>query len=108
MGDNTVIVDSPESSDTRILHTKIQQSGKDPFTSTTQIIDFLKFWRTISNLFTDIFTDYLSIGKVTCAFYKLGMHSGTEGMTFYKLFRMDNSTNKLKSVSVSLFVLTPV
>ena len=108
MGDSTVIRDSPKSSDTRILHTKIKQPGKYPFTPTAQVINFLEFRSTISNLFADIFTNYLSIGKTTCAFYKLGVHPGTEGMTFSKLFRMDNGTNKLDSGSVSFFVLTPV
>jgi len=46
----------------------------------------------MSNLFTDIFTKYLGIGKTTYAFYKLGMHPRTEGMFFLKLFRMDNRT----------------
>jgi len=108
MGDSTVIRDSPESSDIRILHTKVEQPGKYPFTPTAKITNFLEFRSSISNLFADIFANYLSIGKTTGAFYKLGMHPGTEGMTFSKLFRMDNRTNKLNSSSVSFFVLTPV
>ena len=56
----------------------------------------------------DIFAKYLSVSKTTCAFGKPGMHPGTEGMFFSKLFGMDNRTNKLDSGSSSFFEFTPV
>ncbi len=78
MGNSAVIVDSPEPSDTWILHTKVQQSVEDPFRSTMQVIDFLEFHATIGNLLTDILLNYLPIGKTSCTLDKLRMHPGAE------------------------------
>ena len=45
-----------------------------------EVINFLKFQKAITNLFVVIFAKCLSISKTTCAFGKLGMQPGKEGM----------------------------